>query len=524
MTLRSPRALDDLRQIVLHLRDRTDRAGRRSRRARGQDPDIALERPVQPPQAARRTCRRRRRRCSTSYVVAVGVDFLLQQRGIRLRLEQARGRPSGCRPAATTFGRPESVGLAALPAAGCRRGRLAPVARGDASGTRRAIPAGRRSRRALETPAVGQQEPWIIKLYRPIRDGGSDRSAQARFSKRSCLAEFRSDILSWPADGSPRRSNRNRTRRRDGEAEARADAGGAGTARPASRRSSCRGRAWRPISTARPRSAHRRCSSGRWPTSTPSSNARADPAGIHLARCLRPALCPAWRPCTLRKRSSGSPRLVTCTTAARLPPGALQSLFAQINEAADVLVLCGDLTDYGLAEEARSWSGSWRRLKIPAVAVLGNHDFQSGQQARSRRILADAGVSTLDGDTTEIHGIGFAGIKGFAGGFGRRALGPWGEDIIKKFVHEAVERGAEARDRARAAADRAADRRPPLLAHPGNGRRRAARDLPVPRLQPARGAAHPLSGDGRVSRPRAPRPARRPHRAPEHRSSTSRCR
>ena len=44
----------------------------------------------------------------------------------------------------------------------------------------------------------------------------------------------------------------------------------------------------------------------------------------------------------------------------------------------------------------------------------------------------------LDGDTTEIHGIGFAGVKGFAGGFGRRALGPWGEDIIKKFVHEAV--------------------------------------------------------------------------------------
>jgi len=45
----------------------------------------------------------------------------------------------------------------------------------------------------------------------------------------------------------------------------------------------------------------------------------------------------------------------------------------------------------------------------------------------------------LDGDSTEILGIGFAGVKGFAGGFGRRALGPWGEDIIKKFVHEAVD-------------------------------------------------------------------------------------
>jgi Icc-related predicted phosphoesterase len=119
-------------------------------------------------------------------------------------------------------------------------------------------------------------------------------------------------------------------------------------------------------------------------------------------------------------------------------PGTLQPLFAQINEAADVLVLCGDLTDYGLAEEARSLARELTALKIPAVTVLGNHDFQSGQESEITKILADSGVTTLDGDTTEVHGIGFAGIKGFAGGFGRRALGPWGEDIIKKFVHEAV--------------------------------------------------------------------------------------
>ena len=72
--------------------------------------------------------------------------------------------------------------------------------------------------------------------------------------------------------------------------------------------------------------------------------------------------------------------------------------------------------------------------------MLGNHDYESGQQDE---ICAGSsttpGVITLDGDTTEILGIGFAGIKGFAGGFGRRALGPWGEDIIKKFVHEAVD-------------------------------------------------------------------------------------
>jgi Icc-related predicted phosphoesterase len=120
-------------------------------------------------------------------------------------------------------------------------------------------------------------------------------------------------------------------------------------------------------------------------------------------------------------------------------PGALQPLFSQINEAADVLVLCGDLTDYGLPEEARALTREMSPLKIPIVVVLGNHDYESGQQDEIRTILIDAGMAVLDGDTTEVHGIGFAGIKGFAGGFGRRALGPWGEGIIKRFVHEAVD-------------------------------------------------------------------------------------
>jgi Icc-related predicted phosphoesterase len=121
-------------------------------------------------------------------------------------------------------------------------------------------------------------------------------------------------------------------------------------------------------------------------------------------------------------------------------PGTLQPLFAQITETADVAVLCGDLTDYGLPDEARALAREISTaLKVPTVAVLGNHDYESGQQAEVRQILVDAGVVMLDGDTTEIHGIGFAGVKGFAGGFGRRALGPWGEEIIKKFVHECLD-------------------------------------------------------------------------------------
>lgn len=104
------------------------------------------------------------------------------------------------------------------------------------------------------------------------------------------------------------------------------------------------------------------------------------------------------------------------------------------------MLLCGDLTDYGLAEEARAFVKELTpTLKLPVVAVLGNHDFESNQQADITHILKDAGVTVLDGETCEVHGIGFAGIKGFAGGFGRRALGPWGEEIIKRFVHEAVD-------------------------------------------------------------------------------------
>lgn len=120
-------------------------------------------------------------------------------------------------------------------------------------------------------------------------------------------------------------------------------------------------------------------------------------------------------------------------------PGSLAPLFQQITEAADVLVLAGDLTDYGQPEEARALAKeATSALKIPAVGVLGNHDVESGHQDDVRQILTDAGIVILDGDSTEVLGVGFAGVKGFAGGFGRRALGPWGEPIIKQFVHEAV--------------------------------------------------------------------------------------
>lgn len=119
--------------------------------------------------------------------------------------------------------------------------------------------------------------------------------------------------------------------------------------------------------------------------------------------------------------------------------GAFQPLFARIAESADVLLIAGDLTDYGLPDEARVLARELAAQRVTVVAVLGNHDVESGKDAEIRQILTDAGVTILDGDAYETHGVGIAGVKGFGGGFGKRALGPWGESIIKQFVREAVD-------------------------------------------------------------------------------------
>lgn len=119
----------------------------------------------------------------------------------------------------------------------------------------------------------------------------------------------------------------------------------------------------------------------------------------------------------------------------------LQGLFARFSElGADVLVLCGDLTDYGLPDEGRQLARELVGLvKVPIVAVLGNHDFEAGAAAEVTQLLRDAGIIVLDGDTCEVQGVGFAGVKGFCGGFGAGVLSPWGEEAVKGFVREAVD-------------------------------------------------------------------------------------
>lgn len=116
-----------------------------------------------------------------------------------------------------------------------------------------------------------------------------------------------------------------------------------------------------------------------------------------------------------------------------------RGLLAAMAHGADILLLGGDLCDTGLPEEAEILAREIALLKVPVVAVLGNHDYEAGKAPEIVEILSGAGINVLDGRSCEIYGVGIAGVKGFAGGFDERALQPWGERIIKAFVHEAVE-------------------------------------------------------------------------------------
>ncbi len=118
---------------------------------------------------------------------------------------------------------------------------------------------------------------------------------------------------------------------------------------------------------------------------------------------------------------------------------AYRDLFERVADDADVLCLCGDLTNYGKTGEVERLLEDLRLCRIPMVGVLGNHEHECGQPDHVVQMLCDAGVKMLTGQAYEIDGVGFTGGKGFVGGFGRYMLSSFGEDSIKRFVQEAVE-------------------------------------------------------------------------------------
>jgi len=117
----------------------------------------------------------------------------------------------------------------------------------------------------------------------------------------------------------------------------------------------------------------------------------------------------------------------------------LKEQLAPVRDQADVLVVAGDLTNYGKPEEMEPLVNVLVRLRVPVVAVLGNHDYESDKEAELSRMMSEEGIKVLDGAGYERDGVGFAGTKGFVGGFGRGVLTAFGEREIKTFVRASLD-------------------------------------------------------------------------------------
>src|SRR5258705_4039998 len=119
--------------------------------------------------------------------------------------------------------------------------------------------------------------------------------------------------------------------------------------------------------------------------------------------------------------------------------GILKEQFGRVRDEADVLVVAGDLTNFGRPEEMEPLLNVLVRLRIPTIAVLGNHDYDCGKEAELMRMMTTEGIKVLDGTGYERDGVGFAGTKGFIGGFGRGVLTAFGEPEIKAFVKASID-------------------------------------------------------------------------------------
>lgn len=133
---------------------------------------------------------------------------------------------------------------------------------------------------------------------------------------------------------------------------------------------------------------------------------------------------------------------IAATADLHFSPARHNMLHDQLNrvrDEADVLVLAGDLTNYGEPSEMEPLLNVVLRSRVPTVAVLGNHDYECGKQVELMRMMSSSGIKVLDGTAYERDGVGFAGTKGFVGGFGRGALTAFGEPEIKQFVQTSID-------------------------------------------------------------------------------------
>src|SRR5438270_9249922 len=133
---------------------------------------------------------------------------------------------------------------------------------------------------------------------------------------------------------------------------------------------------------------------------------------------------------------------VAATADLHFTPARFSALHDQLNrvrDEADVFVLAGDLTNFGRPDEMEPVLNVLVRLRLPVIVVVGNHDYESDRQVELMRMLTQEGIKVLDGSAYERDGVGFAGTKGFVGGFGRGVLTAFGEPEVKAFVRASID-------------------------------------------------------------------------------------
>lgn len=118
--------------------------------------------------------------------------------------------------------------------------------------------------------------------------------------------------------------------------------------------------------------------------------------------------------------------------------GEVKRLLGGVEREADLLILAGDLTNMGRADEMSVLLKDLHDFSLPIVAVLGNHDHENDNVELLVEMMTSRGIHVLNCTTFEFEGVGFVGTKGFCGGFGKQAVQPFGERALKAFVHASI--------------------------------------------------------------------------------------
>jgi len=118
----------------------------------------------------------------------------------------------------------------------------------------------------------------------------------------------------------------------------------------------------------------------------------------------------------------------------------IEDAFDRVVDAADVVLLAGDLTAHGEPHELEIVASACASLDVPVYSVLGNHDYHAGRVDELAAMLEDAGVVVLERSWSiaAVNGttLGVAGTKGFVGGFPGSTLPDFGEPLLRQVFAE----------------------------------------------------------------------------------------